>query len=73
MGLEDRDYYREDYAKKNGMRYNARNATYRKTPGIQSNDELTRKPAAHEFSLIAKIAITFCVLLGAALIYRYLR
>lgn len=28
MGIEDRDYYREDYAKKNGMRYDARTATY---------------------------------------------
>jgi len=72
MGLEDRDYYREDYAKKNGMRYNARNATYRKISGVRPNDELTKRPV-HEFSLIAKIAITFCVLFGAALIYRYLR
>ena len=28
MGIEDRDYYRESYAKKNGMRYNKRKATY---------------------------------------------
>ncbi len=28
MGLEDRDYYREDYAKKNGMHYNATKGTY---------------------------------------------
>ena len=28
MGLEDRDYYREDYAKKNGMRYYATKGTY---------------------------------------------
>ena len=28
MGLEDRDYYRDDYAKKNGMRYNATKGTY---------------------------------------------
>lgn len=28
MGIEDRDYYREDYAQKNGMQYNSRNGTY---------------------------------------------
>lgn len=28
MGLEDRDWYREATAEKNGMRYNKRNATY---------------------------------------------
>ena len=28
MGLEDRDWYREETAKKKGMRYNAKNATY---------------------------------------------
>ncbi len=28
MGIEDRDWYREETAKKNGMRYNKKNATY---------------------------------------------
>lgn len=28
MGMHDRDYYRQDYAKKNGMVYNARKARY---------------------------------------------
>lgn len=28
MGLEDRDWYREETAAKNGLRYNKRNATY---------------------------------------------
>lgn len=28
MGIQDRDWYREDYASKNGLRYNRRNATY---------------------------------------------
>lgn len=28
MGIEDRDYYRESYAKRQGMRYNATKATY---------------------------------------------
>lgn len=28
MGIEDRDWYREEHARKNGMRYNTKNATY---------------------------------------------
>lgn len=28
MGIEDRDWYREESAKKNGMFYNKKNATY---------------------------------------------
>ena len=28
MGLDDRDWYREEQAKKQGMRYNKKNATY---------------------------------------------
>ena len=28
MGIQDRDWYREEMAAKNGMRYNKRNATY---------------------------------------------
>lgn len=28
MGMHDRDYYREDYAKKNGKRYDARRGVY---------------------------------------------
>lgn len=28
MGIEDRDWYREEHARKNDMRYNTKNATY---------------------------------------------
>lgn len=28
MGIEDRDYYREDYAKKNGLHYDKTRARY---------------------------------------------
>lgn len=72
MGLEDRDYYREDYAKKNGMRYNGRNATYSKASRMQAVEEPIRN-SGHEFSFLAKLVITLCVLLGSALAYRYLR
>lgn len=40
MGIQDRDYYREDYARKNGMRYNKRSATYRADPSHWREDEL---------------------------------
>lgn len=75
MGLEDRDYYRDDYAKKNGMRYNAKNGTYRKAPDYQEQASGSSSPVqpANEFSFIGKLAITVCVFLGAALAYRYLR
>lgn len=29
MGIHDRDYYREDYAKKNGLKYDPKKARYR--------------------------------------------
>lgn len=29
MGIQDRDYYRENFAKKHGMRYDAGSARYR--------------------------------------------
>lgn len=32
MSIHERDYYREDYAKKNGMIYDSGNATYRIAP-----------------------------------------
>jgi len=32
MGIEDRDWYREETAKKQGMFYNRKNATYRVCP-----------------------------------------
>ena len=32
MGIEDRDWYREETAKKQGMLYNRKNATYRADP-----------------------------------------
>ena len=32
MGIEDRDWYREETAKKNGMLYNRKNATYKADP-----------------------------------------
>lgn len=30
MGMQDRDYYREDHAEKHGMVYDKKTATYRK-------------------------------------------
>ena len=44
MGLEDRDYYRENYAKKHGMHYNARNATYSADAQTQDRRKPPRRP-----------------------------
>lgn len=41
MGIQDRDYYREDYAEKNRMHYRARNATYTAAP-VSSTTEVSK-------------------------------
>lgn len=76
MGLEDRDYYREDYAKKNGMKYNPRNATYRsaqQNQDIPARRDEPQSPEANEYSFIGKFVMTVIVLSCAAMAYRYLR
>ena len=44
MGQEDRDWYREEHAKKHGMRYNKSNATYADDPQPWSDSKHYRKP-----------------------------
>lgn len=73
MSIEDRDYYRDDYAKKNGMHYNARNATY-----SRADEGLRRGPnreslRAHEFGSVAKTLISVAVALVCLAVWRYLR
>lgn len=69
MGIEDRDYYRENYAKKNGMHYNARNATYSRSGEGSSRESLR----AHEFGSVAKALISVAVALACLAVWRYLR
>lgn len=49
MGIEDRDYYRDHHANKNGMRYNRKNATY-------SNAEKLFSDAVRPVTTISKIS-----------------
>lgn len=44
MGQEDRDWYREEHAKKHGMRYNKSNATYADDPEPWYDPKQYRKP-----------------------------
>lgn len=44
MGMEDRDWYREEHAKKQGMRYNKSNATYADDPQPWYDPKRYRKP-----------------------------
>ena len=39
MGIEDRDWYREETAKKNGLRYNRKNATYSAAKGVVDSSQ----------------------------------
>lgn len=44
MGIEDRDYYRQNYAKKQGMRYNTSDASYEYVEQPQEVRAPPRKP-----------------------------
>jgi len=69
MGLHDRDYYRDDYARKNGMRYNARNATYSRSPAQRR----VQAKSANEFGFVGKLLISLAVLLICAVTWRYFK
>lgn len=69
MGIHDRDYYRKDYARKNGMRYNERNATYSKLPVRP----IVERRASNEIGLVAKILVSLAVAVVCAVVWRYFR
>lgn len=73
MGIEDRDYYRENYAKKSGMHYNARNATYSRADKGLSRGPNRENLRAHEFGSVAKALISVAVALVCLAVWRYLR
>ncbi len=56
MGMQDRDYYREDYAKKNGMRYDRGTGKY-----FYPSRFIIQKLAKWHPVLIAIITIAICV------------
>lgn len=69
MGIQDRDYYRKDYARKNGMRYNERNATYSK---LRVRPVVERR-ASNEIGLVGKILVSLAVAVFCAAVWRYFR
>lgn len=73
MGIEDRDYYRDDYARKNGMRYNARNATYRRHVIMDRRNAKPDGLRPNEFGFVGKLLISLAVAVICAAVWRYLR
>lgn len=69
MGLQDRDYWKERYDENLGVKKEKRFAKLKRLKFFHA----APKRPAHEFSFIAKLAISFCVALGCAIIYRLLR
>lgn len=69
MGLHDRDYYREEYARKNGMRYNSRNATYSRVP-VRKGVE---RRAANELGFVGKLLVSLAVAVVCAAVWRYFK
>ncbi|GKS89108.1 hypothetical protein [Acidovorax sp. SUPP2539] len=71
MGIEDRDYYRQDYARKNGMRYNERNATYSASEKATHRDFVLpeQKPFEWHWSLVLVICLLMAVVAAAIVHY----
>ena len=69
MGLQDRDYWRERYDENLGVKKEKRFASLKRLKFFQ----VRPKGPAHEFSFIGKLAISFGVALGCAIIYRLFR
>lgn len=71
---KDREYWRkhrEDMVRKELIRQ-GKIPNFIMTNGAPKLEEPIRD-LRHEFSFLAKLVITLCVLLGSALAYRYLR
>jgi len=83
MGLQDRDYWKERYDEIQGIRKQPtpykhypelrKMKFFKETENGASESQQQRDGRSNEFSFIGKLLITFLVLLGAALAYRYLR
>ena len=79
--MQDRDYYREDYAKKHGMVYNREDATYstdhrcfpkqfrgtRTVPEHWQNSGSAKNPKRYSFVLQFGITISICGFVFVAL------
>lgn len=69
MGLHDRDYWKERYDESLGVKKEKRFAKLRRLKFFQA----APKRPGHEFSFISKLAISFGVALGCAIVYRLFR
>lgn len=69
MGLQDRDYWKERYDENLGVKKEKHFKSLKRLKFFQ----VRSMGPAHEFSFIGKLAITFAVLFGSAIIYRLFR
>ncbi|MGW8423830.1 hypothetical protein [Comamonas sp. HJ-2] len=74
MGLEDRDYYRDDYAKKNGMRYSATKGTYSaaQQPRVSEPVHEQREPKK-KATFMDKFLWVMGLVLGTCVYFGYFR
>lgn len=91
MGLQDRDYWKERYDERLGVKRPQqpqskgrgserlekmkffRNSPSDAAPDEAISEDVSVKAQPHEFSFIAKLAISFAVALGCAIVYRLFR
>lgn len=59
MGIEDRDWFREEHAEKNGMRYNRKNATYSSAEKLFA--DAVRPKSKNVWALVLRFALTFTI------------
>lgn len=71
MSIEDRDYYRENYAKKQGMHYDTKRAVYKRSPVAKVRQLLTTNDSSSHWSL----TVFVWVIVGIAVyaVYRLFR
>lgn len=76
MGIEDRDWYREETAKKNGLRYNKKNATYSAAAHVVNssmrNSSIKSPPAATSWHWSLQLALWLVIVLLVVVLVRFL-
>jgi len=74
MGIQDRDYYREDYAKKNGMRYDASRATYSTAQQTQAPESVRyQQEPKKKATFMDKFLWVMGLVLGTCVYFGYFR
>lgn len=71
MGIEDRDYYRQEYARKNGMHYDTKTATYSTRIWAKPSTALApeKKPFEWHWSLVLLMCLVMAVAAAAFVHY----